>query len=113
MLSEVKKGDPIQVKILDINVEKERISLGLKQLKDDPIEAFIKANPIRTLVTGKISAIDDRGISVILSDNINGYIKKINLSKDKQNLNHLGHQLLPLLIRTRELLPLPPSYEKR
>ena len=83
MLSEVKKGDPIKVKILDINVEKERISLGLKQLNNDPIEAFIQENPIRSKVTGKISLIDDRGISVILSENINGYIKKINLSKDK------------------------------
>jgi len=82
-LSNLKKGDKIKVKILDINVEKERISLGVKQLDDDPIEEYIKSNPLKSTVTGTITAIDDKGISVNLEQNVNGYIKKINISKDK------------------------------
>ena len=82
-LSNLKKSDKIKVKILDINVEKERISLGVKQLDDDPIEEYIKNNPLKSHVTGTITAIDDKGISVNLEQNVNGYIKKINISKDK------------------------------
>ncbi len=82
-LSNLKKGDKIKVKILDINVDKERISLGVKQLDDDPIEEYIKSNPLKSTVTGTITAIDDKGISVNLEQNVNGYIKKINISKDK------------------------------
>ena len=56
------KGDKIKVKILDINIEKERISLD-KQLEDDPIEEY---NPLKITVTGTITAIDDKGILVNL-----------------------------------------------
>ena len=83
MLSDFKKGDSVKVKILDINTEKERISLGIKQLKGDPIKDFINNNPIRSNVTGIITLIDDKGLTVSLGENINGYIKKVNLSKDK------------------------------
>ncbi|MBI05045.1 MAG: 30S ribosomal protein S1 [Pelagibacteraceae bacterium] len=83
LLSEYKKGDKTEVKILDINVDKERISLGIKQLSNDPIQDFIEKNPIKSKVTGKIVEIDDKGIKINLSENIFGFIKKTNLSKDK------------------------------
>ena len=83
MLSNFKKGDKTKVKILDINVDKERISLGIKQLNKDPINEFIEKHPIKTLVTGKIISIDDKGLGITLDEGINGFIKKIHLSKDK------------------------------
>jgi len=83
MLEKFKKGDMIKVKILDINVDKERISLGIKQLFNDPIKNFLEKHPLKTKVTGKIFSIDDKGIKVQFSDNIFGFIKKSNLSKDK------------------------------
>ncbi len=83
ILENFKKGDKVKVKILDISVEKERISLGIKQLANDPIQDFIEKNPLKSKVTGKISEIDDKFIKVKLSDNVSGYIRKINLSKDK------------------------------
>ena len=83
MLEKFKKGDKIKVKILDINVDKERISLGIKQLFNDPVKDFLSKHPLKTKVTGKIVNIDDKGIKVQFSDNIFGFIKKSNLSKDK------------------------------
>ena len=83
ILANFNKGDPVKVKILDINTEKERISLGIKQLEEDPMQEYINLNPVRSRVSGQITAIDDKGISVKINDNITGYIKKINLAKDK------------------------------
>ena len=85
MFKNFKKGEKIKVKILDINSDKERISLGIKHLQGDPIQNFIEKNPIKSKVTGKISEIDEKQIKVELDsdNNIFGFIKKINLSKDK------------------------------
>ena len=83
MLEKFKKGDKIKVKILDINIDKERISLGIKQLFNDPVKDFLSKYPLKTKVTGKIVNIDDKGIKVQFSDNIFGFIKKSNISKDK------------------------------
>ena len=85
MLQDFKKGEKVKVKILDINVEKERISLGIKQLTNDPVQDFLDKNPINSKITGKITEIDEKMLKVELdSENkIYGFIKKINLSKDK------------------------------
>jgi len=82
-LSDIKKGDIVKVKILDINVEKERISLGIKQLEIDPVQKFINDYPLKSRISGKITAIDDKGLTINPGKNVNGYIKKTNLSKDK------------------------------
>ena len=83
MLSNYKKGDKVKVKILDISVEKERISLGIKQLFNDPVQDYLGSNPIKSKVTGKITEIDEKGLKVELVPGVFGYIKKSNLSKDK------------------------------
>ena len=82
-LENFKKGDKVKVKILEINVEKERISLGIKQLESDPLQDFLNKNPIKSMVSGKIIEIDDRFLKVNLGDDVLGTIKKSNLSKDK------------------------------
>ena len=83
ILAGYKKGDKVKVKILEINIEKERISLGIKQLSNDPIQNFIEANPIKSKVTGKITELNEKFLKVELNDQIYGFIKKIHLSKDK------------------------------
>ena len=85
ILKNFKKGEKIKVKILDINAEKERISLGIKHLNNDPVQDYINLNPIKSKVTGKIINIDEKGLKVELdSENgIFGFIKKSNLSNDK------------------------------
>jgi len=83
MLQNYKKGDKLTVKILDINIEKERISLGIKQLSSDPVQNYIENHPKNTKVTGKIIKIEDKGITLNLEDNVIGFIKKNNLSREK------------------------------
>ena len=83
MLEGYKKGEKVKVKILDINVDKERISLGIKQLSDDPLQDFLNSNPIKSKVTGKIKEVNEKGLVIELKDNIIGNIKKTNLSKTK------------------------------
>ncbi len=85
MLKEFKKGDKVTVKILDINIDKERISLGIKHLKNDTVQDFIEKYPLNTKVTGKIVNIDDKGLKIELDDKnkIFGFIKRSNLSNDK------------------------------
>ncbi len=83
LIKNYKKGDKVKVKILDINIEKERISLGIKQLNKDPVQDYLDKHPIESKVTGKIINIEEKGITISLADNVNGYIKKMNLSKEK------------------------------
>ncbi len=85
ILGNFKKGDKVKVKILDINVDKERISLGIKHLNSDPVQDFLSKNPLKSKITGKITDIDEKGLKVELDpeNKIFGFIKKINLSKDK------------------------------
>ena len=87
MLKAFKKNDKVKVKILDINVEKERISLGIKHLKSDPVQEYLDKNPLKSKITGKIIEIDEKGLKVELDsqNKIFGYIKRINLSKDKND----------------------------
>tara|TARA_B100001057_G_scaffold498094_1_gene604074 strand:+ start:173 stop:1873 length:1701 start_codon:yes stop_codon:yes gene_type:complete len=85
IIKEFKKGDKIKVKILDINADKERISLGIKHLKNDPVQEYIESNPIKSKVTGKVVEIDEKGLKIELDkeNKIYGFIKKTNLSNDK------------------------------
>ena len=85
LIKNLKKGEKVKVKILDINVDKERISLGIKQLQNDPVQEFIESNPLNSKVTGKIISIDDKGLKIEIDKEkqIFGYIKKSNLSNDK------------------------------
>jgi small subunit ribosomal protein S1 len=82
-LEQFKKGDKVKVKILEINVEKERISLGIKQLESDPLQEFLEKNPLKSMVSGKIIEIDDKFLTIGLDNNMTGTIKRSNLSKDK------------------------------
>ena len=62
-LEQFKKGDKVKVKILEINVDKERISLGIKQLDSDPLQDFLVKHPLKSMVSGKIVEIDDKSCS--------------------------------------------------
>ncbi len=85
ILKDLKKGEKITVKILDINAEKERISLGVKHLNSDPLQDYIEDNPLKSTVTGKIVEIDEKGLKIELDKEkeIFGFIKRSNLSNDK------------------------------
>ena len=77
------KGDMIKVKILDIDVEKERISLGVKQLTDDPVSSSLEKIKKGDVVTCKITKVVDNGIEVLVGDEIAGFIRRSDLSRDR------------------------------
>ena len=67
-LESFKKGDKVKVKILEINVEKERISLGIKQLESDPLQEFLDKHPLKSMISGKIIEIDDKFLKINLGE---------------------------------------------
>ncbi len=82
-LKDYSKGDMVKAKVLDVDISKERVSLGVKQLTADPFEAnevVLKKNDV---VTCTISAIQDAGIDVIVNDTIPGFIRKTELSRER------------------------------
>jgi small subunit ribosomal protein S1 len=78
-----KKGDEIETVILAIDPERERISLGIKQLERDPFELYVAEHPKGSIVTGKVSAIDAKGVTVTLADSVEGYIRAADLSRER------------------------------
>jgi len=83
ILGNFKKGEKVSVKILDINIDKERISLSIKHLVNNPILDFISKKPVKSIISGKIISINEKGLTVNISENINGFVKKTDLAKDK------------------------------
>lgn len=81
-IKEYKKGQMVKAKILDIDVEKERISLGVKQLTEDPAAGAMETLKKGEVVTGIVSAIEENGIEVDVNG-LKGYIKRTDLAKDK------------------------------
>ena len=81
-IKEYKKGQTIQAKILDIDVEKERVSLGVKQLTQDPFEGAASDIKKGDVVTAIVSGIEESGISVEVNG-LKGFIKKTDLAKDR------------------------------
>ncbi len=79
-----KKGDVIQAKILAMDVEKERISLGVKQLENDPFESEFDGIKKGSVMTCTVSEVNDDGITVKVTDNINSFIKKSELARERQ-----------------------------
>ena len=77
------KGTSIKAKILDIDIEKERISLGIKQLTEDLTSAEIDNIRKGSTVTCTISNIVESGLEVSVGDNIKGFIKKNDLSRER------------------------------
>jgi small subunit ribosomal protein S1 len=77
------KGDKVKVKILDVDAEKERVSLGIKQLTDDPFEGSMKGMAKGAVVTCTISDVKATIIEVEVNDGVTGVIKKIDLSRER------------------------------
>ncbi len=78
-----KKADMVKVKVLDIDVEKERISLGVKQLTGDPFAEGMEGIARGAVVTCTISEVTSGGIEVTISDGVKGFIRKSDLSRDR------------------------------
>ena len=82
-LKDYSKGDTVKAKVLDVDISKERISLGLKQLTADPFESSGSDLKKNDVVTCTITAIQDAGIDVMVNDSIPGFIRKTELSRER------------------------------
>jgi len=78
-----KKGDEVEAVVLSIDVEKERISLGIKQLEGDPFNNFVAINDKGSLVKGTVKSVDAKGAVVQLSTEVEGYLRASELSRDR------------------------------
>ena len=78
-----KKGDEITAVVLQVDPERERISLGLKQISDDPFADYLASHRKGSIVNGTVAAVDARGVTVTLADGIQGYIRASDLSRDR------------------------------
>lgn len=78
-----KKGDDLEAVILSIDPERERISLGVKQMDKDPFSSFLAENPKGTIVSGTVSEVDARGALITLADGVEGYLRASELSRDR------------------------------
>ena len=77
------KGDMVKAKVLDIDVNKERISLGIKQLTNDPFAGQADAHRKGEVVTCTVNAVTDSGIEVTIGENMTGFIRRTDLSRDR------------------------------
>ena len=83
-LRNYKKGAQIETVVLAVDTERERISLGIKQLEKDPFTAYVAENPKGTVVTGKVTAVEARNIVVELAQGVDGQLKLSELSGDRK-----------------------------
>ncbi len=82
-IQDFKKGDVVKAKVLDVDVSKERISLGIKQLTKDPFEEGMAGLKRGAVVTCTVTAITDGGIEVSAGDGVPGFIRKAELSRER------------------------------
>ncbi|WP_424195110.1 30S ribosomal protein S1 [Ampullimonas aquatilis] len=78
-----KKGDELEAVVLAIDVERERISLGVKQLEGDPFNSYVSMNDKGAIVNGTVKSIDAKGAVIGLADDVEGYLRASEISRDR------------------------------
>jgi small subunit ribosomal protein S1 len=99
----VKKGDEVDAVVLGIEVEHERVSLGIKQTAGDPWQTVAERYPLNTRVKGKVSSVADFGVFVELEEGIEGLIHISQLSSERvdkpQSLFKVGDEVEALVVQ--------------
>ncbi len=92
-----KKGDEVEAVIIAIDSERERISLGLKQMDHDPFTTFVADHPKGSIVTGTVLDVDAKGATIQLADSVEGYLRASDISRDRvedaRNLLKVGDEV--------------------
>jgi small subunit ribosomal protein S1 len=84
--AEYSRGDIVKVKVLDVDTEKERISLGIKQLTDDPFTNALKsADNLRrgSVITGTVTQVNDGGVELAIDGDLIGFIRRSDLARER------------------------------
>lgn len=82
-LRSFKKGDEVETVVLSVDPERERISLGIKQLDKDPFSSFVAVHEKGSIVTGTITEVDAKGANIDLGDGVEGYLRASEISRDR------------------------------
>ena len=78
-----KKGDTLEAVVLAVDPERERISLGVKQLEQDPFGQFMAAHPKGAVLKGSVKEVDPRGATIDLGDSMEGYVRASDIAKER------------------------------
>ena len=78
-----KKGEEIEAVVLAVDPERERISLGIKQLEQDPFGQFMANHPRGSILTGTVREVDAKGVTVDIEDGIEGYLRANDIAKER------------------------------
>ncbi len=78
-----KKGEDVEAVVLAVDPERERISLGIKQLDQDPFATFMASNPRGSVVKGTVKEVDARGAVIELADGVEGYLRASDIKKER------------------------------
>jgi small subunit ribosomal protein S1 len=78
-----KKGETVEAVVLAVDPERERISLGIKQLEQDPFGTYMANHPRGSIVKGKVTAVDARGATIELAPGIEGYLRASDIAKER------------------------------
>ncbi|MEY3047250.1 MAG: ribosomal protein, partial [Pseudomonadota bacterium] len=78
-----KKGDEVEAVVLAIDVERERISLGIKQLQGDPVAGYSNQLEKGAVVTGTVKSVDAKGAVIALADDVEGYLRASDISRER------------------------------
>ncbi len=82
-IREYQKGDEVETVILAVDAERERISLGIKQLQQDPFQNYIAINEKGSMVKGIVKEVDAKGAVITLAENIEGYLRASEIQRDR------------------------------
>ncbi|MGN5207936.1 30S ribosomal protein S1 [Aeromonas sp. 107A] len=80
---EFKKGDEIEAVVLQVDPERERISLGVKQIEEDPFNKYLADNKKGAIVKGKVTEVDAKGAVIELADGVEGYLRASDAARDR------------------------------
>jgi small subunit ribosomal protein S1 len=83
IIRQYKRGDEIEALVLVVDPERERISLGIKQLESDPYTGYMTENTKGMIVKGRVAEVNARGATIILAEGVEGYLKAAEISTDK------------------------------
>ena len=97
-----KKGQEVEAIVLAVDVDRERISLGIKQLDSDPFTSFTSVNDRGATVTGKVKSVDARGAEIQLTPDVTGYLRASEISRDRvedaRNVLKEGDEVTALIV---------------
>ncbi|WP_017445246.1 30S ribosomal protein S1 [Gayadomonas joobiniege] len=78
-----KKGEELTAVVLQVDAERERISLGVKQIDEDPFTSYLNTNKKGSVVTGTVTSVDAKGATIELADSVEGYVRVSDISRER------------------------------